>query len=142
MRTRKEQNLRKNVEAESWASKHLAKTGKKFTRQAIWGCRLFDFWCAELGIAVEIDGLTHDKNYDRIRDKYNFYRSGIIVLRVKNFDEEQMKIVLRKVQESDNWAVRKVKMREEFGLKAEDSFSKIIKIIGLNKAHGDWNPSI
>ena len=34
----------------------LAATGHRWSRQAIWGKRIFDFWCATLGIAVEVDG--------------------------------------------------------------------------------------
>lgn len=141
MRARQKQNLAKSVAAESWASAHLEQTNFKWTRQAIWGCRLFDFWCNELGIAVEIDGLTHDKDYDQARDQYNFFRSGIIVLRVPNYDEQAMIAAIKQIQSADTWAIRKAKMREQYGLKEGESFRTILKRVGLKKAHGNWEPS-
>lgn len=141
MRNRQDQNRSKSVKAEEWAYGYLKQTQKKWTRQAIWGCRIFDFWCAEIGIAVEIDGMTHNKNYDSIRDEYNFYRSGIVVLRVPNFNDQKMVEALEQIKKSDTWQIRKVKMREQFNLRQEDSFSQILKKVGLKKAHGNWNPS-
>jgi very-short-patch-repair endonuclease len=140
MRKRQEENKKKNVEAEKWAEIALKKTNRKWTKQALWGCRIFDFWCAELGIAVEIDGKTHDAEYDNARDKYNFYRSGIIVFRVPNFDEIALQETLKAIEKADSWQIRRVKMREEFGLQEGESFSAILKKIGLKKAHGDWQP--
>ncbi len=55
---------KKIVLAEVWAHPFLKQTRLKWTRQSVWGYRIFDFWCHEKGIAVEIDGLTHDKDYD------------------------------------------------------------------------------
>lgn len=140
MRKRQKQNQAQSTEAEIWAEKALEKTGRKWTKQALWGCRVFDFWCGELGIAIEIDGPSHDANHDLARDKYNFYRSGIIVLRVPNFDDDQLKKALFVIQNADTWRMRKVKMREEFGLQEGESFSGILKKVGLKKAHGDWKP--
>lgn len=75
--------------AENWMSGILERTELKWTRQAVWGRRVFDFWNGEKGIAVEVDGPHHEqqRHYDLYRDEYNFRRSGIIVLRVANFDE-------------------------------------------------------
>jgi len=56
----------------------------KFSRQSRWGYRIFDFWSAKYGIAIELDGSEHNPNYDYYRDEYNFRRSGILVLRMKN----------------------------------------------------------
>jgi very-short-patch-repair endonuclease len=141
MRERQKQNKSKIVEAELWAKKKLKFTGHKWNTQTIWGCRLFDFWCHKLGIAVEIDGLTHDKNYDAARDQYNFYRSGIIVLRVPNYDETAMAAALQTIADADTWEVRKVKMREQYGLQQGQNFSDILKIVGIKKAHGNWSPT-
>ena len=140
MRERQKQNKKKSVAAEVWAREILKKTRWKWSRQTIWGCRLFDFWCHELGIAVEIDGMTHDKVYDSVRDEYNYYRSGIIVLRVPNYDHVAMQKALETIEAADLWVVRKAKMREQFELKPEEHFGVIIKKIGLKKAHGKWEP--
>ena len=140
MRERQKQNKSKTVQAEVWAKQKLKTTGHKWNRQTIWGCRLFDFWCHKLGIAVEIDGMTHNKVYDAIRDEYNFYRSGIIVLRVPNYDELAMQKALETIAKADSWEVRKVKMRDEFGLQEGQNFRDILKIVGIEKAHGNWSP--
>jgi hypothetical protein len=39
-----------NNKSENWMLEKLKKTGLKWTRQAIWGFRMFDFWSAKLGI--------------------------------------------------------------------------------------------
>lgn len=49
---------------ENWAAEQLKATGLKWTRQAQWGYRLFDFWNALKGIVVEVDGLSHKQDYD------------------------------------------------------------------------------
>ena len=141
MRKRQSQNQKKTVEAEVWAKQRLKQTNRNWTQQAIWGCRLFDFWCHELGIAVEIDGLTHDKNYDKARDEYNFFRSGIIVLRVPNYDEQSMDAAIQAIANADTWQVRKLKMREKYGLQEGESFRSILKRVGFKKAHGNWYPA-
>jgi very-short-patch-repair endonuclease len=141
MRVRQDQNRNKTVKAEDWAFQKLKETNHKWTRQAIWGCRLFDFWSSKLGIAVEIDGLTHNKNYDKARDQYNFYRSGILVLRVENYNESQMELALAEIEKADDWQTRKRKMREQFGLHEDENFKNILKKVGIKKAHGDWIPS-
>ena len=140
MRGLKNLNLKKTVKAEEWAESALRKTNHRWTRQAQWGCRIFDFWCAELGIAVEIDGDNHDAAYDAARDKYNYWRSGIIVIRVPNYDEVALNEALDVISRADTLADRKQKMRQQFGLAPTDSFKKIAKKVGLNLAHGDWEP--
>lgn len=90
MREMQALNKARYVPAEEWAWKRIRKTGGKWERQAIWSCRIFDFFSIKRGIAVEIDGDTHNPTYDAIRDEYNFFRSGIVVLRVRNFNEADL----------------------------------------------------
>ena len=61
--------------------------GYKFRRQVPLGAYVLDFYCAELGLAVELDGPTHDSacmsDYDSKRTI--FLRSrGVEVVRVPN----------------------------------------------------------
>lgn len=88
-------------------AKKLSETRYKWTRQAMWGYRLFDFWNHELGIAVEVDGPEHDAEYDNYRDRYNYYRSALLVLRVKNFDEAEAARALGIIDCAETWAKRK-----------------------------------
>ncbi len=60
-------------------------SGYKFTKQKIIFNYILDFYCSELLLAVEIDGDTHDIEYDKVRD--NFTTSiGIKTLRFGNQD--------------------------------------------------------
>ena len=100
-------NLARFTKAEQWASEKLGATGLKWTRQALWGYRIFDFWCAAKGIAIEIDGPEHRKAYDEARDRYNFDRSGIVVIRVKNFDDQMMATAIWRVNQESDWKARR-----------------------------------
>ena len=61
--------------------------GYKFIKQKIIDNYILDFYCAELLLAVEIDGESHNEKqvYDKVRD--DFLRScGIKVLRFSNWE--------------------------------------------------------
>lgn len=75
---------------ENWMQSYLP----NWKRQAIKGYRIFDFWNHELLCAVEVDGPEHDRDYDNYRDEYNFCRSSILTLRVRNKNEIDAKSVL------------------------------------------------
>lgn len=66
-----------------------------WTRQVIKGFRVFDFWCHRKGCAIEVDGEEHKRDYDNYRDEYNYRRSGILVLRVRNSNQEDLDEVIR-----------------------------------------------
>ena len=101
----------KSSKAESWMLEKLRKTPFKWTRQARWGYRLFDFWSHELGICVEVDGPEHNKEYDQIRDKYNYCRSAIVVLRVRNFNEDDASKAIKEILSSETWQERKKRIK-------------------------------
>lgn len=100
----------KNNPNEQWMAEHLAKTGLKWTPQARWGFRIFDFWCSKLGIAVEVDGVEHDALWDVVRDEANYAVSGILVLRVRNRNEEDAARVLAEIATSESWNDRRAKV--------------------------------
>lgn len=119
MRTRKSQNKKQclNSAAESWMAELLKKnTAHKWTRQIIWGYRLFDFWNHILGVVVEVDGPEHRKDYDAYRDEYAFRRSGIVVLRVRNWNEEDASAALKFIAKANTAIERKI----ELGIKGND----------------------
>ena len=97
MRHRKEQNRiqSKRSSAETKVVARLKQTPWKWSRQSTWGYRLFDFWCKELGVVIEVDGPEHDQEYDSYRDEYNFRRSGIVVLRIQNHDERELEETIK-----------------------------------------------
>jgi hypothetical protein len=60
--------------------------GLKFRRQHGAEQRIFDFFCAELGLAIEVDGGTHDPENDARRDAQMLAEHGIRTLRFGNDD--------------------------------------------------------
>lgn len=119
---RKAQNLARTHSNgnENWMAAKLAGTGRKWSRQAMWGYRVFDFWCAELGIAVECDGPEHREAYDAYRDEYNYRRSGIVVLRVRNQNDEDAEKALAAIAAARSWKER----RELLGLNARSKVAR------------------
>lgn len=114
MRMRKAQNLHMALRNpnENWLAEKLVDTKVSWSRQATWGCRIYDFWSHELGIAVETDGPEHNKRYDAMRDEYNYRRSGIVVLRLRNKNDADLATVLEKIASAMTWEER----REKLGL--------------------------
>lgn len=117
MRMRKEQNLARipRLKAENWfCSEYLGTLPNerrfKFSRQASWGYRLFDFWFHDRGVAIEVDGPEHDAGYDAYRDKYNFLRSGIVVIRVRNFNESDAAEAMAHLRQECSWDDRRIAM--------------------------------
>lgn len=112
MRFRQSQNLLQSAmnPNETWAESKLSSGRIKWTRQAIWGKRLFDFWNSDLGIAVEIDGPEHVPAYDLYRDEYNFRRSAVVVLRVRNLNAKDMDAALSHILRSVSWHERRVQI--------------------------------
>jgi very-short-patch-repair endonuclease len=63
--------------------------GYKFRRQYSVGAYVVDFYCAELRLAIEVDGDSHFQNWSqaRDRDREAFIKSfGIDILRVRNVE--------------------------------------------------------
>lgn len=114
MRMRAEQNKdrSRHNKNEQWAKDILDSTGYKWTPQAQWGYRIFDFWCAKLGVAVEIDGPEHNADYDGYRDEYNFRRSAVVVIRVRNTNDQDMQKAISMLGRIGTWQDR----REQMGL--------------------------
>lgn len=108
MRDRQDKNIERALENrnENWLAKHFADTGHKWTREAVWGYQIFDFWCHKLGIAIESDGPEHRPDYDAYRDEYNLRRSGVLVVRIRNMNESDLKVVLQEIAAAESWAMR------------------------------------
>lgn len=120
MRQRREQNSQRCSfsGAENWFHEQL--TVGKWKRQHAWGYRVFDFWCQKLGCAVEVDGPEHAPSYDAYRDEYNFRRSGIVVLRVRNFNTQDAAKCLETIRLLGTWEER----REQLGLQCHTKKGK------------------
>jgi very-short-patch-repair endonuclease len=57
--------------------------GLKFTKQKIIYNYILDFYCSELLLCIEVDGETHNAEYDLDRDKF-LNSVGITVIRIPN----------------------------------------------------------
>lgn len=112
MRKRKQQNIERSRDNrnENWLSVELKATRLSWTRQATWGFRVFDFWCAAKGISVEVDGWEHDKNRDSASDVNDFKRSGIIVLRIKNGAHWIVPRLLAAITGASSWNDRRAQL--------------------------------
>jgi len=58
-------------------------SGLKFRRQSVIDSVIVDFFCPALGLAIEVDGRTHDSDRDARRDEA-LMEKGIQVLRFSN----------------------------------------------------------
>jgi adenine-specific DNA-methyltransferase len=76
------------AEAVLWAAlrrRHLG--GWKFRRQHIIAGYIVDFYCAELSLAVELDGPLHDKHRDNDLERDEHLATlGVAVVRLRNAD--------------------------------------------------------
>jgi very-short-patch-repair endonuclease len=64
--------------------------GYKFIKQKIFNNYIVDFYCSELLLVVELDGMSHDRTFDndKVRDAY-FERIGVKVIRIMNSDVQK-----------------------------------------------------
>ncbi len=84
---RAQQMRRQMTAAETvlWGRLRRSRLGVSFRRQQIIDGFIADFYCHSAALVVEVDGRTHDPDYDAERDRI-FSERGITVLRVKNQD--------------------------------------------------------
>lgn len=108
MKSMQSLNRRKTVDSEDWFWNKIDKTG--WNRQCIWGYRIFDFWNSYLGCAIEIDGTNHDSDYDKYRDEYNFRRSGIVVLRIRNYNEDDFNSAMSVIGKINTHSERRIEL--------------------------------
>lgn len=110
MKMRQGQNVIKSKknENEQWFELKLKNCKHRFSKQKRWGYRIFDFWCHELGLAVEIDGPEHNIVLDNEKDQIEFKRSRIIVLRVRNLNETDAYRALKYISYSESWNERRL----------------------------------
>ncbi len=76
-------------------------------RQYVWGHRIFDFFCSRLGVAIEVDGATHNRRSDLAQDRWHARRSAIATFRIPNGDDYKLYRVLRMVKRVGRWKDRR-----------------------------------
>ena len=118
---------RSNV-GDNWADAILATGTLKWTRKAIWGCRLFDFCNARKGVAIELDEPKPGAGAEE--DRHARERSGIAVYRVRSFDEGHLRLVMAQAESLEDWTVRRDRLGIPYLLKGKN----------LPKANGNWIP--
>lgn len=111
MKMRQNQNRKRGLtKAEQWMlDEYLLQTNLKWTPQAQWGFRLFDFWNSMLGLAVEVDGPEHNASKDIARDAEDWERSRILVLRVRNWNRLDAEDALQRIRLASTWNSRRIK---------------------------------
>ncbi|MDO8499150.1 MAG: endonuclease domain-containing protein [bacterium] len=100
--TKLRQQLRRSMtKSETVLWKHIkgSQMGFKFRRQCGIGKYIVDFYCPELRLVVEVDGITHNEEKvferDQVRDKY-FASLG---LSVKRYNSSRVFNFIREVLE-------------------------------------------
>jgi very-short-patch-repair endonuclease len=86
-------------------------SGFKFRRQAVIGSRIADFFCPSKGLIVEIDGETHDRARDLVKDGHVHRETGFRTVRFTNEDVmrnldgvlTQLELILE--SQPDRWSV-------------------------------------
>jgi len=105
---RKAQNKSKGLtKAESWVNERLVKEGLKFSTQSIWRWRIYDFWNHVIGCAIEVDGPEHNIKKDKEKDLSDYNRSGIIVLRIRNFNQDDLDKTIEDIKNMEEWHPRR-----------------------------------
>ena len=133
MRTTAELNRSRGLtKGEAWMKLFLDDTPYKWTEQAQWGYRIFDFWCHAIGTAVEVDGKNHSRGYDRYRDEYNFRRSGIVVIRVSNFSLHDAQRALAIIDRLGEWIPRK----KELGIYGHAKMAPARRSLSMQEFNG------
>jgi len=110
MKLRQNQNRAKGMTpAEKWLFENfLKKTTLNWTHQAQWGFRLFDFWNAFLGVAIEVDGPEHRPEADLFKDETEWGRSKIVTFRVRNFNRADASLAMGSLQLLRPWKERRL----------------------------------
>ncbi len=120
----KRNELKKNpTKAELWAKDRLRKAKINVSFQKVFDRSIFDFFCFEKGIAIEIDGSSHDPVKDELRDNHHFEMHTIKTLRIPNFDDERMNEIINLIRLSDTWDDRKKSARNKKDLHARTNNS-------------------
>ena len=91
---------------EKWMKEILENTGLRWLPQHIFGNRIFDFFCPQLGVAVEVDGDDHSPDWDHYRDADNWWSRRVIVLRVRNHNGEDADRMLKDLPAIGQWYPR------------------------------------
>jgi len=68
--------------------KHEKFSDFKFTRQKPLDCFIVDFYCASLGLAIEIDGKVHDFQKVRDQERDNLLREKFEIKVIRYTNEE------------------------------------------------------
>lgn len=79
--------------------------GYQFHRQVPMLDYILDFYCHELKLAIEIDGVSHDYEKDKIRDK----RLAEYEVAVLRFDDKEVKSNIREVLNHIYYTVEKLR---------------------------------
>jgi very-short-patch-repair endonuclease len=86
--------------------------GHKFRRQDVIAFRIVDFFCPAKGLAVEIDGNTHDPEMDLRRDRRMLREFGFRVVRfandevMRNCDGVLMALKIALDEQAERWLDR------------------------------------
>lgn len=95
--------------AHQWMAQKLRLSGLRMNPQAAWGWRLFDFWCAEKGVAIDLIEPGDATDYTDV-DLKELFRSGILIRRLRHFDNNEADYLIQMTKEEPFWNARRAQM--------------------------------
>ena len=99
----------------------------KFQRQYIFGQTIFDFFSPAMGIAVEVDGKTHNQEWDAAKDKAHLEYYGVVTLRVRNQEKEDLDLLIKTLRGAGWWHARNYKKGIKLDAQTLDKMKQINK---------------
>lgn len=94
---KRQRKLTHSNPAENWFARKICKDFPyTFQRQVRYGYRIFDFYNAQLHVAIEIDGkqFHQDQAFDQQRDEAYTHNYGVVIFRVRAFSRDDYGICL------------------------------------------------
>ena len=84
----------------------FAKTDFKWNRQVIHRQKIFDFWCEEMGVRIEVDGETHHTDLDAQYDAALESETAIVTIRIRNCSLNTPQSAIDKIKSLKPWNQR------------------------------------